>query len=415
MKKLFYIFPLMSVLLMTFGCQEWGTEVPTYAKWDGRIATDYAGGKGTEKNPYIIQTGGQLLYALKEGSGHLRLVSDIDLNHHNWKSFDFSGTLDGAGHTISNLTIDRSDEDYCGLIRRLSSRSSSTGIVKNLTICGVNIMGSQNVGTIAGEADQNSSISDCRVVLTSGSRVYGSGNYVGGIVGATSTPIAHCSVISTNDSVYITGADNVGGIVGHTLNSSSSIKDCHASCNISGKDELGGIVGKFYGNNNIEECSFQGAIYGKENLGGIVGNIGNYTNIVACKAEVHIEGDEIIGGICGDAYHGEIIACYSDGSISSQVDYNAGGITGHGGYNFVIRLCYSTMSHGIDGYSAKLEDCCTVYNSRNIAERFSDAYSDYASYWNFDNTWTWIGTVDDTERSVECPRLAWEENENLLN
>ena len=35
-------------------------------------------------------------------------------------------------------------------------------------------------------------------------------------------------------------------------------------------------------------------------------------------------------------------------------------------------------------------------------------YSEYAKYWNYNNTWTWNGWVDGKEVSISCPKLAWE-------
>ena len=42
----------------------------------------------------------------------------------------------------------------------------------------------------------------------------------------------------------------------------------------------------------------------------------------------------------------------------------------------------------------------TVNNCTNITEHLKSAYSVYAEYYNFDNTWLYNG--------VSCPRLAWE-------
>lgn len=86
--------------------------------WTGNTATKYAGGNGSEDNPYLIATGEQLLRLTKdtetEGKFY-KIIEDIKLNDtsaDNWKEYarqwvwqsnSFKGTLDGDGHTVSGL------------------------------------------------------------------------------------------------------------------------------------------------------------------------------------------------------------------------------------------------------------------------------------------------------------------------
>lgn len=385
-------------------------------KWDGKIASGYAGGRGTKVEPYIIETGGQLLYALKQGSGYLKLANNIDLNNHNWKPYEFSGTLDGNGCMISNLYIDRADEDGCGLIGALS------GTVMNLTLRGVNVQGGDNVGAIAGNCG-NGEISNCHVSLTSGSKIKGSSN-VGGIVGkcsSSSTTISSCIIESTADDSFISGNENVGGITGWGGKAAS----CKVSCDIYGEVSVGGIMGQSYNswkNIIIENSEYRGYVWGTNYVGGILGssNQDAYAAIISCKAIADIEGSTYVGGICGLGYYSTIIACYSDGSIScnSASHQYIAGITGKGtGATMVFSYTTMQSSHnnfrpivGEDrGYTnSDVIDCYSIYNCDNIAQKMEEAYSDYADYWNFDNTWTWTGTVDGKQKSVKCPRLAWE-------
>ncbi len=100
--------------------------------------TGFAGGKGTEENPYQIANAEQLAllaYYLNESANDSNLqnedygrftkkfyvlTADIDLAGHEWVSISnrsgvspdmrFAGHFDGQGHTIKNLTV---TEDYC--------------------------------------------------------------------------------------------------------------------------------------------------------------------------------------------------------------------------------------------------------------------------------------------------------------
>ncbi|MDE6380034.1 MAG: hypothetical protein K2L11_06145, partial [Muribaculaceae bacterium] len=66
----------------------------------------FAGGSGTESDPYLIATGGDLQQMKSEPSAFYKLIADIDCGSMSFNPIDqFSGTLDGDGHTISNLRL----------------------------------------------------------------------------------------------------------------------------------------------------------------------------------------------------------------------------------------------------------------------------------------------------------------------
>ena len=108
-------------------------------------------GSGTESDPYLISTPEEL-YGLAEVSAtnnfsgkFIKLKNDIVVNtgdaknyatsapKNTWKqisaSLDFSGTFDGAGHTISGLYLVSSGQ-YVGLFGRTALGS----MIKNLRL-----------------------------------------------------------------------------------------------------------------------------------------------------------------------------------------------------------------------------------------------------------------------------------------
>jgi hypothetical protein len=215
----------------------------------------------------------------------------------------------------------------------------------------------------------------------------------------------------------------VGGIAGQiagNYNEDVYATNCHVSCNISGESWIGGIVGHGGQYSNIEQCSYQGNIVGNKYVGGILGYSSRGIGITSCYASVHIEADEYVGGIFGYAYNGNslspfyVLACYSDGTIvcdNSSASIAAMGHSQHGWYASV-RFSYTTMicknaRFQILGDSTSGE-CYSINETDDIAQKMKEAYSDYAHYWNFDNCWTWTGIVDGKQKSVRCPRLAWE-------
>lgn len=211
--------------------------------WDGTIAKSFAGGSGSKSDPYIIETGGQLLLMKDYYGKSFKLANNIDLNNNNWLPFEFKGTLDGNGYTIFNLKIQRSS-DRQGLFSYLGVES----VLKNLTISNVNIIAPSNsyIGAFAGTISGNmSEITNCHLILTDQSEIQGN-DYVGGIVGSCSSigTIVGCTVDYSGEKPVIKGNSYVGGIIGYmSVNSTPNINSCKVSANIQGVTGVGGIAG----------------------------------------------------------------------------------------------------------------------------------------------------------------------------
>ena len=113
----------------------------------------------------------------------------------------FTGSFDGQNHTISNLSINRLDDDYVGLFGLIGEG----GEVKNVGVINVNITGNTNVGGLVGK-NYNGNISNS----------YSTGNVsgdirVGGLVGEN-----YGTVSNSYSTGNVTGeSDYVGGLVGY--------------------------------------------------------------------------------------------------------------------------------------------------------------------------------------------------------
>lgn len=411
------------------------TEDVASDKWDGSKAKKFADGSGTSSDPYVIKTGAQLNLMRDYATESFVLGGNINLDNHNWKPFDFSGTLDGKGYTISNLRIDRTDENQ-GLFATIFG-----GTVKNLTIKGVKIDAPSIdcIGAIAGQCQYYTSlITNCKVVFTADSYIKGN-DCVGGVVGYTDSSdpidIYNCSVEGQAANVAISGNDFVGGVVGQ-LDGRFNLGGCRVLANISGAKYIGGICG--YSDDNyypytscLEENSFTGILSADSYVGGIVGECSNGIQACKSKAEIHVETGHA-GGIVGYLYtNSSIIACYSDGTIvpASKATECMGGLAGSGYDGRLFYHSYSTVTCSSDNFDGIYErdywyseasDCCTVANTSavgtnnasyctDITTFMKECYSEYAEMWNYNNTWTWEGTVNGKNVSVSCPKLAWEE------
>jgi hypothetical protein len=310
--------------------------------------------------------------------------------------------LDGKGCIISNLRVERDECECRGLIGQQTG-----GSISNITINGVKISG-DCTGAVVGYM-YDGQITNCDVILTADSELKGD-ELVGGIVGNMNNYqgyIIDCDVesVANDDKYRINGKNKIGGIIGEGYG--ANVKDCHVNCNIIGEKYVGGIVGK--ASVDIENCMYQGQLSGTSYVGGISGYA---SKIIGCKvvSDIECDGDNV-GGICGSAQ--KSIACYVEGTITcgNSSAKNVYGIS-YGSAN----LCYSTMlcDHTTfqpiaPTYGTYITDSYSVYDDvSNIASKLEDAYSEYADYWDFYDTWTWSGVVAGKNKSVVCPRLAWE-------
>lgn len=79
-----------------------------------------------------IQTADDFNQIRHDLTGDYCLTEDIDLSAYtNWEPISqFKGTLDGQGHTISNLTINRPDTDYVGLFSIIRNFDEEVAVKK---------------------------------------------------------------------------------------------------------------------------------------------------------------------------------------------------------------------------------------------------------------------------------------------
>lgn len=191
-----------------------GTDV-----WGGEsdIAEKFAGGTGTESDPYQISTGAELAYLAEKVNGgesysgnYFKLTSDIRLNAddvptagdslNSWTSIGnamrkkFQGTFDGNGHTITGLYINNATQ-YQGLFGNISTG----GVVKNLVVAGrVIATGQNNVGGIVARLS-GGTVQNCGFY---GAVTAGTSN-AGGVVGQGSA--TNCWYCRTDDGASVLG------------------------------------------------------------------------------------------------------------------------------------------------------------------------------------------------------------------
>ncbi|TBL71553.1 S-layer homology domain-containing protein [Paenibacillus thalictri] len=235
----------------------------------GREAHAFGGGSGTQLSPYLITSSTDLRNINNNSTAHYKLAADIVLTGE-WTPLNlFKGSLDGDGHTISNLTITSASDD-----RGLFSEIGAGGAVKNLKLTNVNITGTDGnrKGALAGKITDGT-VTQVHVVV---SEITGT-NGIGGLVGNTlnATTITESSVTGTDATSIIQGGSstsslNIGGMAGANA-ASATIESSFTNIHVTSANGIaGGLVGFNLG--TILNSIASGDVTGGRDLGGLIGS-----------------------------------------------------------------------------------------------------------------------------------------------
>ena len=336
------------------------TALAVDSAWDGSIATAFAGGSGTENDPYQIDDGAQLAYLASEvnkgqtyENSYFVLTADIDLANHDWtpigNSFSdalfgrtdyrlFAGNLDGKGHTIFNISIGTEstplESDVFGLFGATGGKLSNLNL-DGVTICGIAKNVSGYVIGLAGALSGSASgpIENCHVTnLSMTMKAPDSGMavayWIGGLVGALDGQyIDECSV--SGKITEKSGKGSIGGLIGE-LGKAAKITYSHADVALDVKPDyyggarVGGLIGKGNGENDpetvISNCYAAGNVTGGAYSGGFAGSLWGL-NIKNCYATGEVTGAfasmaTFVGtdAPATDAY-GSVTNCYTTGKV----------------------------------------------------------------------------------------------------
>ena len=120
-KKLILLVGMLCIFVfLLFLFKNTYSEKTTSSVWDGTVASSFSGGNGTSDNPYIINSGSELAYFFKLINGnnsseyfnkYYEISNNINLNGKEFSfasaNKQFSGSINGAGYTISNFKISK--------------------------------------------------------------------------------------------------------------------------------------------------------------------------------------------------------------------------------------------------------------------------------------------------------------------
>jgi filamentous hemagglutinin family protein len=370
-------------LNMAFGTDANGVGNGTFV---GKLDFSGSGTLTINNNAYTLITSWDQLTAISGVAGYFALASNLTapstalsgaaiaelgqtqrIHFHNVVT---PATLDGLGHTISNLTInDAGGNGHDALINTVDAG----GAVRNIGIVNVNITSGAPIsdaydnGWNAGLIGTNNGAvtNDFATGSITGVGAIVIGGLVGqNIDGAISNSYAEVTINSP-------GGWDLGGLVGD--NSGAVISGSYATGNVSGGS--GGNVGGLVGINMNNGESYIGAIvwsnigtitdsyatgnvtvdsappvgYGN-NVGGLVG-MNYYGNVSYSHATGNVKGGGEVGGLIGrtetdSTAYGNVTNSYATGNVSTDDNTGSvvGGLVGSGG-----TILYSYATGNVSG------------------------------------------------------------------
>ncbi|MFG0721378.1 filamentous hemagglutinin N-terminal domain-containing protein [Pseudomonas sp. GLN_6] len=270
----------LGVLNLTGGTwSQVATSLPSFSVTDFRLSPGATfvralGGDGSLATPYRITDvyGLQGLASTSLAGSRFVLANDINASSSaQWNSSTgflsigslanpFTGRLDGQGHRISGLSINRPGSTYSGLF------GYNAGYVGNLNLVGGSVAGGSYTGALVGYNTATGVVER----VSSDTPVTGTGN-VGALVGTNAGTLSES--LSTGSA---SGGLNGGGLAGSNA-STGTIRDSYATGSAQGSATAGGLVG-FNDGNLLRVYSTGTASSGIGAVGGLVGsNVGTAT------------------------------------------------------------------------------------------------------------------------------------------
>ena len=290
--RLFTMLMLVMAILMPYG-EAWAQTQPS--KGDGEV-----------DNPYIITKAEELEWfrdQVNRGNNFIcaKISDDVEvidmstvchaedksqnLEELSWKpigkndyGYQYWGTFDGNGKTITNLYINASQNNV-GLFG-----CTSEGTIKNLTFEYANVT---NTGVFTGILVGYPDASNLRNIKISNTCQIKGGKETGGIAGDFDGNAYNCVNYAT-----VQGNNRVGGLFGYCSVENSSITTCANYGNVTATStDAGGLVGYFI-SGTIQDCANYGDVKGTERVAGMAGyvskgkiqNVFNYGNISATNS-----------------------------------------------------------------------------------------------------------------------------------
>lgn len=272
----------------------------------------YAGGSGTQSDPYLISTPehlNQVRLDVADSSGkYYKVVNDIDLSgfdsdndasNGNWtpigtEAVPFKGNFDGNGHIVKSMVINLPSTRRIGLF---GSASGSSTLIRNLGVIDADVIGGVHTGIFIGENTKSSRVE----------KVYTSGT--------------------------VSGSEQAGGVIGINQGG-ASISKSFSTATVSGRSsslsDAGGFAGVNYDGGTIRECFAAGDVTGVgDNVGGFIGRNTVSAYIYDSYATGNASSTRYVGGFVGKNFNGAGVYRSFAVGVPSSTSSAPGGLAGY--------------------------------------------------------------------------------------
>jgi hypothetical protein len=254
------------------------------------------------------------------------------------KEAPFTGSFDGGGYTITNLTVNNSSAHNQGMF----GFTSGNAVIRNIKLVNCNITGNGQTGCL---------------------------------VGTNGGTVENCSVTGSDNKVN--GDTSSGGVVG---SNAGMVRNCYATVDVTSSFTwVGGVVGQ--NNGTVEYCYATGAVSGSNLVGGVVGgNTGTVRNCVALNTglTVHHTSDQ------NPDEYGRVVGQQNTGTLVNN--YGKSNMTGPDAASLPN---WASDKNGKDGESVR-------YNNNQpstdpeVSEIWWQMEANWVGgAWDFSTIWTW--------------------------
>lgn len=268
-------------------------------------------GEGTSTDPYLVRATSDLRVIAdavnaaptKLAGVHLTLESDLDFGGEEFTGLDvLAGTLDGNGHTISNVQLVPSTSSTdVALVRDL------TGVVRDLRLVGVQARGEGGrTAAVAATARGRAAVTKVEILDAD---LQGTGTTGGLVALAEDDSRLHDNALD----VTVAGVDAVGGVVAD-LAGNASVRDTFVRASVTGSGAhtaTGGTVGRITSADArtertvLRSGSVQADASAAARTGRVVGTAADgWAGENLALATVRVSGQPVPGGAT-DARHGQ--------------------------------------------------------------------------------------------------------------
>jgi hypothetical protein len=270
---------------------------------------------------------------------------------------NFTGTLDGQGHTISDFCYSDNGVWSVGLFANIAGASAE---VKNLILDDFIANGADQVGALAGVITggnfESITVNNPTVTSQGAGNEYvdsGGGGLVGFVVG---TDVTTMDTIVVNGGLINSMDCNAGGIVGRMANVNSVLSNASASATITGYQIIGGLVAYLYGG-SVTDSIATGDVTATSGMciGGFAGGTQHAVSIDNSSATGDVTAGAGWGGVagfvgCANSAATSISNSFSTGTVNSPAN-STGGFVGANGASLTFSDCYTTSNVNGGSYS----------------------------------------------------------------